>query len=170
MIPSGYLFNFIQTKSIKEKYHLKEHKYAFKTRFNKRYIVNVEEYQHKLFVIKFYLKSHEHSKQKYNLLANNGDAFRIISTCVNIILHILKETPTASFGFIGEHIIGEEKTNTKRFRIYKRVTENYFPPLKFEHAINIENSSYLILNKKNKTENLKGKAQAMFNQIYLGLE
>lgn len=76
----------------------------------------------------------------------------------------------ASFGFIGEHSIGEEKDNTKRFRIYKRVTENYFPPEKFEHAINIENSSYLILNKKNKTENLKEKAQVMFNQIYLGLE
>jgi hypothetical protein len=170
MIHSGYSFNFIHTKAIKEKYHLREHKYAFKTRLNKRYIVNVEEYQHKLFVIKFYLKSHEHSKNKYNLLANNGDAFRILSTCVNIILHTLAKTPTASFGFIGEHSIGEEKNNTQRFRIYKRVTENYFPADKFEHALNVENSSYLILNKKNKTENLKEKAQVMFNQIYLGLE
>ncbi len=169
MIFSGYSYNFIQTKEIK-KHSVKEHKYSFKTRLNQRYIVNVEEYKYQLFVIKFYLKNHEHSKQKYNLLTNDGDAFRVISTCVNVILEILTLNPEASFGFIGEQSLGEEKANTKCFRIYKRVTENYFPPQKFEHAINTENSSYLILNKKNKTLELKEKAQEMFNQIYLGLE
>ena len=169
----GYNFHLVHTDRRNEAYLQTRYIYHFKTRFNQTYLVEVEEYRYATYAIKFYLKNHADSRNKYNLLTNDSDAFRILSTCVNIISSILNEQKFASFGFIGVPTVGEKKAkkeaNTKRFRVYRTITQNYFSPDYFRHVVNIEKSTYIILNKQNKEPNLLRKVEAMFQECYEGL-
>jgi hypothetical protein len=148
---------------------LKEHRFRFKTRKNKTYIVDVEEYTYNVFAIKFYLKNYQHSKDKYKMLCNDFDGFRVVSTVVAVVLYIIDSVqPLASFGFIGTPLLIEPTTlNTKRFRIYQKLAQKYFSPDTFDHGCNIDNSSYLLLNKKVVNINLKVKVEEMFNRLYI---
>jgi hypothetical protein len=129
-----------QNYTIKNKGELefKEHKLSFNCRFNHKYIINVEEYNlgdsnDVIFIIKFHLKSHTDSDHKYNLLTKHKDAPRLIRTCVNVMIKFFKDEPTASFGFIGANSLSENREETKRFNIYKKVMENFFSPVHFAH-------------------------------------
>lgn len=126
-----------------------------------------------MYAIKFYLKSHKDSKKRYNLLVNDGDAFRVLSTCLNIIIDILEKQPFASFGFIGAPTSEEQakqiEVNNKRFRVYRQIAQNRFSTKHFEHAMNSEKSTYIILNKQNKESKLLTKIETMFKQCYEGL-
>ena len=120
--------------------------------------------------MKFYLKNHRLSDDRYMLLSNDYDGFRVLSTLVNILHYLFTElNENASIGFIGTKLAKEENCiNTKRFRIYKNIAKRYFSPKTFEHAINVENSSYLLLNRKSAEPELKLKIEDMFVRIYLG--
>lgn len=63
----------------------------------------------------------------------------------------------------------KKEANTKRFRVYRTITQNYFSPDYFRHVVNIEKSTYIILNKQNKEPNLLKKVEAMFQEYYEGL-
>lgn len=71
-----------------------------------------------------------------------------------MLYFIAEKNPWASFGFIGEQLQTEDSSkNTKRFRVYKCVMENFFSPLNFTHYIKEESSMYLILNNLNLKDN-----------------
>ena len=89
------------------------------------------------------------------------------------MLSILKKNQTASFGFMGAHTINlaerfeEQRSNTKRFRIYKYAIEELIGTESFTHFMNEENSTYLLVN--NKVESidlLSANADNMFIDIY----
>lgn len=124
----SYIFKFVQTVSVSRDFFLFVHTYSFKTRFNKRYIVQVEEYAHEVFIIKFYLKAHSRSKDKYSKLANDFDGFRVLSTCITIMLAILESKECASFGFLGANAKHEPIANNQRYRIYQHLMQRYFSP------------------------------------------
>ncbi len=140
--------------------------FTFKCRFNNRYIVNVEKYEFDIFVVKFHLKAHSDSENKYNLLTGLNDVGRIVRTCINIMLHFYEENEFSSFGFIGSNLINEEISDTKRFRIYSKVMENFFSPLKFNHYKFPGKSAYLLLNKANEKHCQLDKVQKMFLEFY----
>jgi hypothetical protein len=141
--------------------------YTFNCKLNFQYIVNVEKYDCNVYIVKFYLKNHRHSKDKYRLLTGNRDAPRIIRTCINIMIDIYKINPYASFGFIGANSLNEAEANSKRFRVYRRAMENLFTPLKFSHHVYIEQSAYIMLNRNNKGEpELLEKIEKMFNDFF----
>jgi len=127
--------------------------FVFKNRKNTTYIVNVEEYQHHVFIVKFHTKQKSYSKDKYNKLTNEKDARKIIYTCIDIGLDVYKKYPLASFGFIGSPLPKEmerdnELDNTKRFKVYRKFAAFFFSPDNFDHSTNSGFSSYLLYNKK----------------------
>jgi len=82
------------------------------------------------------------------MLTNLKQATRVIRTCIEIMLYFIdKKNPWASFIFIGAQLQEESTKNTKRFRVYKMIMENFFSPTEFDHYLHEENSIYIILNK-----------------------
>ena len=145
-----YDFKYIQTdyqNSEPKKINI----YRFKTRFNRVYLVNVEFYPNEIVVLKFYLKQHNNSINKYKIQINDFDTIRILNTILQIGKLILLENPRISFGFIGENSIDESSINTKRFKLYSKIASKNFNPDNFSHFYNIQKSAYFLINKKNKS-------------------
>ena len=69
-MPSFYSVVRLLNKKVDEPPYIKvgEFLYRFKTEKKETYLVLVEEYVNQLFVVKFYLKAHQHSKNKYKEL------------------------------------------------------------------------------------------------------
>lgn len=143
----------------------KRHIYRFKTRFNRVYFIEVEQYKNNIYFAKFYCRIHKNLKDRYKIQLEDGDGFRIFSTCIKLATLLLKEDPLASFGFIGENSIKEQKINTRRYRIYKVLSERYFSPKAFIHERDDYNSTYFIINKKNKID--KKELESKFNVYYI---
>lgn len=148
----GYAFRYCNSIKSQKKDHLKAiHIYSFRNDSNVCYIVNVEEYSHEMHVVKFYLKKYAQSERKYNVETQFGNARRVIYTCIDIGLEIFSRKPLASFGFIGSPTESELSSsllnNTQRFRVYEYFAKFFFSPENFSHSFNIENSSYVILNR-----------------------
>jgi len=154
--------------------YIKTHIYTFKT--NKaKYIVEVEEYRQNIFIIKFYRKIDRFCKNKFNVLTNEFNCTRIISTCVRILISILEKNHSASFGFLGSNTISpnfiEKKEDTQRFGIYKAVMENFVGDIVFSHAMDKIHSTYLMINRNNQPEDrFLVIAKQMFEGIFPELE
>lgn len=121
--------------------------YTFGTE-NGPYVVRAEELIANVFAIKFYPKCFRNSPRKYQLLTHFGNASRILGTCIKIMIDIKKHCPNASFGFQGASLVGESKTSTKRFNIYRSIFQAFFSPAEFTHVVKEKHSVYLILNQK----------------------
>lgn len=131
---------------------LRVHTYKFHSE-KELYLVRLEEYPFDVFAIKFYPKSFEDSPNKYRLLTNHGNPMPIIRTCINIMIDILNKFPGASLGFMGIEMENEHIGNTKRYRIYRQLMENFFSPVNFSHHVYIPQSIYLLLNRNSKHDN-----------------
>lgn len=168
MFDTHYKFNYIDKKLILQgALQYKEHKFTFTCSKNNRYIVNVEEYDHNVFVIKFHLNAHSGSRNKYSILVKTHNASPVIRTCIEIMLFIYRKNPYASFGFIGANLIKEvSHKNTKRFRLYRKIMENLFSPIHFSHYKYVEKSAYLLLNRDNQEKGLIEKIETLFKTYY----
>lgn len=139
--------------------------YSFRAE-NERYIFRAEKFGFDVYAVKFYPKKFELSDDKYRLLTNEGKAPRIIATCLRIMLSILEDNPNASFCFRGAELIGEEKADSKRFRIYRYAIEARFSSVRFTHYHYKAQSVYLLLNRANQAPDLLEKVQQQFLQIF----
>lgn len=155
MTLKGYEFRHAGSGRKKDPPLIQEHKYTFKASpKNLKYIVNVEEYPHNVYVLKFHLKNHTHSKWKYCELTDVGlvPARKILFTCIDIGYQIRSKNELASFGFLGNPTKEEVRTKhfnkTKRFRVYDNYARFFFSPDTYEHIMDEEKSIYLLLNKK----------------------
>jgi hypothetical protein len=148
----------------------------FKTRKGRHYIIQAEQYQHHIYVLKFYLKVHRYERDveaKFAYQTNDGpaEAIRILNTCLAVMQQIVKRDPLASGGFIGTPKpteIDEKAINAQRFRIYSQLASDFFPPERWEHQHSPETNAYLLLNKAALTRfpDLLMQAQAMFTALY----
>lgn len=125
----------------------KEHRFRFNCKVGHSYIVIVEEYHDDFFAIKFHLRKDKNRKDKYNIITKHNDVPRILGTCIKIMLDFYTENKHSSFGFIGAHSASESENNTKRFRLYRRVMEDKFSDINFQHIKYTEKSAYLMLNR-----------------------
>lgn len=86
------------------------------------------------------------------LLTNQGDARRVMYTCIDIAKDILTKNNLASFAFVGAPTKKEKKANkldaTKRYRIYKKLAVTFFAPVKYSHAFIEQKSACILLNKQ----------------------
>lgn len=122
--------------------------YAFKsTKSHQWYWVWVEVYEHDLYAVKFHLKAHRDSKDKYSLMTGLNEARPVIHTCIAIMREIADVNPHASFGFIGANMENEPTFLTKRFRIYSRMMATYFGEDVFVHYMIVAKSTYLMIRK-----------------------
>jgi hypothetical protein len=144
-----YKVDFFHRSKDGDKNLIRRDYYRFKTRFNRVYFIEVEVYKKSLFFVKFFCRIHKNLDTKYQIVLNDGDAFRILSTCISLASILLKEDSKASFGFIGINDLGKNRNNTRRYKIYKTLAQRYFSPESFNHVKNIEYSIYLLLSKKN---------------------
>lgn len=143
------------------------HFLCFKDDAKHRYIVRVEENTDICFYgIKFYLHSTRWSESsRYRIATGFGNASAVIITCVQIMLYFLQKNPYASFGFIGAQGFNEASgANTKRFRLYHRIMEYFFSPVRFNHYVIEEKSVYLILNKQEDSGRLLPKIEQIFQE------
>jgi len=182
MALSGYKYHYNGIGDHDKNALIKEHKYAFKTSKNISYIVNVEQYKHEVFVLKFHLKKHSDSPKKYNLLLFNSkdhyknykcqDARKVLHTCVLIGKEIASKHPHASFGFIGMPTIHdgsiEPLKETPRYQLYQKLAYFFFKEEHYEHRRNKDKSVYLLLNKKKieKNPNILNDITKMFMEAF----
>lgn len=143
--------------------------FTFKCGFNISYIVEVENHNLNIYIVKFFQKNHRHSDSRYSLvnskkfLKRHGSSgvknfLKILNTILCIVVEIYKRDNKAAFGFMGAPTsleldpvksfkkINEDGTvaKTKRFNTYSIYVKRYFAPDKFEH-IEIESSSCYML-------------------------
>ena len=136
------------------------------------YLVQVEKYNFDVYVLKFFLKNHKDSKNRFNLLSDDHDAQGVIRTVLDIAIDILEnENENASFGFVGAHKVKgeleEPKSNTQRFRVYRYIMKNYFGDDTWSHFESIDSSSYLMLNTRTySSEERIDEIVDMFKGIY----
>ena len=98
---------------------------------------------------------------------NDGDAFRILTTCTQIFLDICARDSSASAGFVGEALLGEGKANTKRFRVYLKMVTAFIGPMRFLHHPLPAISAYFLECRANPENGLKDKVEQMFRELYI---
>lgn len=154
-----------------------------RTKKNKnRYLVHIEEYEHKMLILKFHHKADLKSDKKYNVVLDKGEACRVIATCAKIALaDFAMKDPSYSFGFIGaerekkaDPIRGrpaemESRHNTKRFQVWSRIAKRFFNPNNWMHAPSVSNSAYAIFRKNVYSTDLEVTITEMFKRHYLDL-
>ena len=118
MFDQFFPFRFIMTEAVEGEIYHHISKYTFDGPRNHQYIVLAENYFQDVYAIKFHLKSHSGSINKYTLMTGYHQVPLIIRTCIQIMLSILLENPKASFCVLGTEQENEPKKETKRFRIY----------------------------------------------------
>ena len=97
--------------------------YTFKsTKSHQWYWVWVEVYEHDFYAIKFHLKAHRHSPDKYNLMTGLNEARPVINTCIAIMQEISYINPHSSFGFIGANMQDESDINVS----WQLISQNRF--------------------------------------------
>lgn len=143
------------------------HYYTFRTRKNRRYVVEAEQYNYHVYVLKFYPLALKLSPNRFKLLVNDGDAFRILSTMLRVFADICRRDPLASAGFIGEALIGESKVVTKRFRVYFQSVATFIDATDFDHYALPAISAYFLENRANSEPELKEKVEQMFRELYI---
>lgn len=118
---------------------------------NKWYIVEVEEFPHHFFGLKFYYKGVRHSKNRYSLLTNDFEARTIVMSCINIMHNYYNNDKCASFGFVAADDINSNYNDSnkpnKRFKFYRRMMLTLFSPEVFVQFADISNSIYMLINK-----------------------
>lgn len=118
----------------------------------KRYIVEVEYFSHNFLGLKFYWKGVAASKDRYSLLTYDFEPRTIVMSCIMIMVHYFKTIECASFGFVAAADIVHKNFETdipnKRFRFYRRMMLSLFGPDVFQQAYDINNSLYLLINRK----------------------
>lgn len=163
----GYAFHYRKGPSLKDGPLVCTHYYTFRTRKNRRYIVEAEQYRHHVYVLKYYPLALKASPNKYKLLTNDGDAFRILTTCTQIFLDLCRRDPLASAGFVGEALLGEGRVNTKRFRVYLKMVTAFVGPTRFIHHPLPAISAYFLENKANQEPGLLARVEQMFQELYI---
>ena len=144
-----------------------EHVYSFHGKSQKRYIVQLQQYDNYVYAVKFYLQEKKNDCHKYEYLSNLNECSRVITTVGFIVRAFYREKDAyASFGFIGSNLMGEERNNTKRFRLYFNIISQLISPIDFELRYSIRNSICLLLNRNNTEPNLIDKISATFMSLY----
>lgn len=159
-----------QKKKIVDDVHIYEHNFFFRGKKDHRYNVIVEQYDFSTYIIKFYLNKHKNRHNRFELLTALNECSRVLCTVSRVLRELLNDDPFASFGFIGSPCQGEEKNNTKRFRLYKMIVENFVSPIQFTHHTLMAKSAYLLLNKDNTESNLLNKIELYFASLYPDLD
>lgn len=170
MFDTAYRFEKIGTKPPSSEYIKLVDLYRFKTE-KRSYICEVELYSCDVFIIKFYDRADKNNPHKYSKLTGDGNASKIIKTCLDILASIYKNNTRSSFGFIGANMETESLSFTKRYKVYSKVSSNLFGRNTFEHVYSDKHSAYLFANKCNiDIEAYINECKHTFTNVYPNLD
>ncbi|MCM1452253.1 MAG: hypothetical protein NC102_08335 [Clostridium sp.] len=114
---------------------------------NKRFIVEVENFDHDFLGIKFYWKAVADSKNRYSILTNDYEPRRIVLSCINVMMHYFNKNPFVSFGFVASPDSNPKANcSNKRMRLYRRMMLTYFGPQTFTQRYDSKNELYVLVN------------------------
>ena len=147
------------------------------TIFLLRYVLTADYHKEDVFAIKFYCKKDKTSDFKYSKIINKGDLGNILMTCASVVPLLLKEHPTASFGFgAARSVDGNNRTvepyqTTQRFKVYSYIAQRKFGQITFAHYEYPEISCYLLVNKNCESVAINEKQiTEMFRGTYIVLQ
>ncbi len=145
---------------------------------NKRYIVEVEGFEHEFYGLKFYWKGVESSKNRYSLLTNDYEPRKIIRSCIEVMLEYYRANKLVSFGFVAApdldcDIKGKKidlSNGSRRFLFYQRMMTNLFGTDTFFQVSDTTHTIYLMINNIMLSKGLVTieKITERINQTYLG--
>lgn len=132
-----------------------DHVYVFFSLKKLKYIVNIHQYDFGVCAVKFNLKRNSQHKNKYKVLAKQPDTAKILKTIIAIMVdYTVNVDATTSFAFIGMSSLNEDSENTKRFRVYRTLSQRYFNIDNYVHKEDKKKSLYMILNKKKNVDEI----------------
>lgn len=146
--PSFYSYERINTEATGLPNPIRKYLYRFKAK-KRQYLVTVEQYSFGVHAIKYCGMKDRKAKNAYSIIYNDGDAIKVISTCLQIMLFLWREIPTVSFAFYAVPRKEMPKKGSKvRFNIYEDAMLNLFSPTDFEHYEDQKSCIYVMLNRK----------------------
>ena len=143
MFNTFFEYKYIRNYKELDSYSEKIHEYQFISSKTK-YCVRFEEYELDIYAVKFYLYKERKNSKRYTTMSNLNEVMPILRTIINIIVEHSKECVMSSYVIIGASVSNE--IESKRYRLYKRVIELFFSPVKFEHHIFNSKNAYILLN------------------------
>lgn len=159
-LSSAYSFSLLKCEKKVPAPILERRTYKFRNVKRRIYHAIVERYDHDFYVIKFFAVRMIQSERRYQVMYNDGDAIRVICTCLAIGKEIHKRNEYASFGFLGMNNPDEKTTeDTKRYRVYKGAFVRNFEGENWLHKDVSRYSCYAAINNNNFDPNL-------FDKIY----
>lgn len=165
-----YPYRFVQKIRSRENAFLKyKLLYTFKSpKSHQWYWVWVEAYNYHLYAVKFHLKAHRNSPNKYNIMTGLNEARPLVCTCIAIMLEIANHDTESSFGFIGANMQGEAVANTKRYAFYSNMMATFFSQNIFKHYRNDDKSAYMLIRKSQleMQPDLLDNIQLAFTEMY----
>ena len=89
---------------------------------------------------------------------------------MNVMFHVYKKNPRASFGFIGANCENETQENTKRYRVYRKIVATQISENKFIHTKNQDKSACMLINRDELKEypNLVEEIERTFQELWTG--
>lgn len=138
-------------------------------RFNgekRRYLVTFEVYSFGVVAVKYCGLKDQNAANRFERIYNDNDAFRVITTCLYVMLDYWRRHNDVTFAFYAvprkfddtvmreKNLTGRKLKNfTERFKkvrfaIYDYAMLNLFPPSAFILLRDSENAVYLLMNKK----------------------
>lgn len=124
------------------------------TKSNKRYIVEVEGFDHEFYGLKFYWKGVELSKNRYSLLTNDFEPRKIVRSCIEVMLEYYRANKLVSFGFVASPDLDKDiegkkldvSKGSRRYVFYKRMMINLFGSDTFYQVSDTTHTIYLMIN------------------------
>lgn len=174
MFDTSFPFSLSQRTPKNTDYKIAEYVFQFIT-LKRRYVVIAELYELNVIAVKFFPADKKSQSNRFSVVLNDFDFAPIMRTCINIMHYLFKENPKASFAYIGVNTVKngftELKANTKRYRIYEYIMDEFLNPLSFKRFFSIKNSAMLLVNTANTDYDLLAeKMIVMFTDLYYELE
>lgn len=167
MFDKPYSFDFLGSKATMVPDPVQKVQYRFKAKY-RRYLVTLEVFSYGVVAVKYCDLKDKDAGNRFDKVFNDNDAFRVITTCLYIMLDYWRKHPETTFAFYAvprrwtEQLLRNKNITEKqkkqlidrykkvRFRIYQYAMLNLFPPNKFIQLRDPKNSIYVLLNKKQK--------------------
>ena len=86
------------------------------TKSNKRYIVEVEGFEHEFYGIKFYWKGVQKSNDRYSLLTNDYEPRTIVRSCIEVMLDYYRR----------DHLVAQRKFSGDKRKSWPNEIKNTF--------------------------------------------
>lgn len=179
MFDQPYRFDYLGPRETHVPDPIKHVLYRFKAH-KRSYLVTFEIYSFGVTAVKYCGLKERNAGNRFERIYNDKDAFRVITTCLYIMLDYWRKNPQVNFAFYAiprkfdEAIVAHKNLTARelrkfierykkvRFAIYDYAMINLFSPKEFTPLRDRRNAVYLLMNKKQKKPKIVAQAFGRF--------